>query len=103
LYACSFNPTSQFAYFPCVVDNEEYIEEVDLDAAGELDPDVLLQGWLDELDLEVDVPGSVASNARRTIMARRRASTIRNVNTNVFDIDAFDNMEDLLLKMADGL
>jgi muconolactone delta-isomerase len=81
----------------------DYTEELDLAVAGDLDPDVLLKGWLEELDLGVEVPGSVAANARMTIRARKRASTIRNVNTSVFDIDAFDNMEDLLLKMADGL
>lgn len=52
-----------------------------------------------EMDFSSPVPGSeTASRTQRT-----RANTISNINTNVFDLDAFSDMEDLLLGLADGI
>ena len=50
-----------------------------------------------EMDFSAAVPGSKTANART------RASTISNINTNVFDLDAFSDMEDLLLGLADHM
>lgn len=52
-----------------------------------------------EMDFTTAVPGSeTAARAQRT-----RASTISNINTNVFDLDAFSDMESLLIGLADGI
>lgn len=52
-----------------------------------------------EIDFSPDVPGS----SNNSSMHRRRASTVRNINTNVFDLDAFSDMEDLLKGIAESL
>lgn len=52
-----------------------------------------------EMDFSTPVPGSSSAATR----ARHRASTISNINTNIFDIDAFSDMEDLLKGLADNI
>lgn len=52
-----------------------------------------------EIDFSPSVPGSQSEATQR----RRRASTVSNINTNVFDLDAFSDMEDLLQGLADSL
>lgn len=54
-----------------------------------------------EMDFSSPVPGS--ETASKAHPNRTRASTISNINTNVFDLDAFSDMEDLLMGLADNI
>lgn len=54
-----------------------------------------------EMDFSSPVPGS--ETAAKSQASRTRANTISNINTNIFDLDAFSDMEDLLIGLADGM
>lgn len=55
-----------------------------------------------EMDFSSPVPGSETA-AKAHPSSRTRASTISNINTNIFDLDAFSDMEDLLIGLADNI
>lgn len=52
-----------------------------------------------EMDFSSPVPGSQTA----VQASRARANTISNINTNIFDLDAFSDMENLLIGLAENI